>query len=63
MDFFLSANLNYINTIQLTNATPPPQPPKPSSDQAAATELSGANAPDKDNRSGNLESLGKGNLL
>ena len=23
MDFFLSANLNYINTIQLTNATPP----------------------------------------
>ncbi|TVT89188.1 hypothetical protein [Pseudomonas sp. RGB] len=63
MDFFLSANLNYINTIQLINAAPPPQPPKPSLDQASAIGLSGANTPDKNNRSGNLESLGKGNLL
>ena len=63
MDIFFSSTANYINNIQLANSTPAPAAPKPTSGQGSTVDSSGTGVSQKDNRSGSMDSLGKGNVL
>ena len=63
MDIFFSATANYINHIQLAHSTPASTPPKPTSGQGSTVDSNGTGAPQKGNRSGSMDSLGKGNVL